>query len=115
MIDEWTLRHLASGRLNINEILTVHEVRFWLEIRRGNSEVLRYSEFRSPETELRTVLKAYDLPEYGWHAEILPSPIKVASGTKDLQASEVLSSDDPWTVANAGLMPGSILRIVLDN
>ena len=114
MVDPGPIHLLCSGRLDPAEVIAVHEVRFWVEICRSAEEIQRYLEFAVPNETLRDVLKRYDLPSDGWRALIVPTPIMWA---KEIGAGEIMGDvrDEEWTVSNAGLMPGSTLRILPDS
>jgi hypothetical protein len=108
---------LSSGRFNLTELLEIDEIRFWIEIwkarGRGPAELTRFLRFDHPDTPIDRILAAYDLPRTGFRVEIIPSPIR---DPKQFGAAEVRRGHSPpWTLASAGIMPGSTLRIVPDS
>ena len=117
VVDESCLLMLSSGRLNLTELLEIDEIRFWIEIwkarERGAAELTRFLRFDHPDTPIDRILAAYDLPRTGFRVEIIPSPIR---DPKQFGAAEVRRGHSPpWTLASAGIMPGSTLRIVPDS
>jgi SIR2-like protein len=104
---------LCSGRLDIAEVIYVEKVRFWVEIWRSAEQILRFLEFAEPSCTLRDVLGRFDLPSDGWHALVIPAPTRSA---KEILAREIMvDAKEQWTVSNAGLMPGSTLRVLPDS
>ena len=110
VVDPGSIHLLASGRLNLTEILTVEEVRFWVEIWRSPLEIARYLRFANCDVPVAEVLRDYDLPANGWRVDIVPSPVKHATS---LEVSEILARPGvPVTLAGVGIRTGSTLRIV---
>lgn len=108
VVDPSVLFLLASGRLDPQEILSTTDTRFWIEIVRSTRDVVRSLEFAPTTRPLRQFLKRYHIPE-GWSVEVVPSPIE---GAKTIPSREILEdSEDNWTLDNAGILPGSTLRL----
>ncbi|MBX7208556.1 MAG: SIR2 family protein [Verrucomicrobiaceae bacterium] len=113
VVDPRPIALLSSGRLNLQEVLAVPHLRFWVEIvRDDNKQIARHLLHELPDTPLTAILDKFDLGHSGWSAWVLPSPV---AGQKEIQAREVFGykGGDPWTVENAGLVSGSILRVII--
>jgi len=111
IVDPSVLSLLSSGRLDVSELLSVEDTRFWVEVWRGPQDVTRSLEFTADDLPLKRLLEKYDIPDQGWNIQVLPSPIE---HQKILSSSEVAMPAPPqreWTVAGVGLLPGSTLRV----
>ena len=108
VVDPGVLSLLGSGRVDVSELLYMERTRFWIEIWRSRREVLRFLEFARGTTPLREILEPYDV-DRGWEFHVIPSPIE---HPKVLTTGQIFDPESRWTVASAGLLPGSTLRLV---
>ncbi len=105
---EQTVRfNLASGRIDIRELLSSDQIRFWAVVYSGgNREPVRRALRYPPETKLATVLKDIDLPfadgSENWYVSLCPSPRR---GAQPRIACELLE----LSLIEVGVAFGSVL------
>jgi hypothetical protein len=104
VIDPDVRLDIDSGRIDVLELLSCEEVRFWVEIRHDGLEAERHIELRSPETTLGEIAERYHAASPHWRAEALPAPthlqrlLPLTPETLSLPLTEI------------GIVPGSTLR-----
>jgi hypothetical protein len=112
--DDLLLALLRAGRLDLSELVACpEETRFWVQIHRSVSDVMSFLEHAPNNQTLSDVLDKYCLPDREWDVKIIPNPW---GSRRQPRSSEILNSRsdlDQWSVARAGLFPGSTLRIIL--
>lgn len=93
---------LASGRLDLIEMLNSEDIRFWAEIVEPGGRVERRLFHEHPSFEMRTLLERLELPSTGWTLEVMPapSPDDVARLAED-------TLDD--SLIDLGVVPGSAI------
>ncbi|MFN8058332.1 MAG: SIR2 family protein [Vicinamibacterales bacterium] len=103
-------RELASGRLDVLELLTCPDMRFWAEVH-SNGEIHERRLFQTtPATTLGQILDAMNLRAGGWHLELLPvSTLLLDEPTHDVESNVDTSIED------LGVVPGSTLRLLRDD
>lgn len=96
------LHELASGRLDVLELLVSEDIRFWVEIVEPGGTVERRLFHESPLFELAALFDRVELPLDGWTVEVVPSP-----SPSDV-AQEAVSVQQ-LTLVELGVVPGSAL------
>ena len=103
---------LTSGRLSLIDLVEVEELRFWVEIWRSPTDVLRFLEIADERSTLRSIVERYGVSNGKWSAVVVPSPVQEA---ESIPAREVFDDGpESWTVVGAGIIPGSTLQIIPD-
>lgn len=97
------LFELTTGRVDILELLTCRDVRFWVEIVHANGEVERHLRHCPPEMSMDDVARGFDVPG-SWRFQIIPAPV---FGQRPATLSS-LAADH--TVTTLGIVPGCTLR-----
>jgi hypothetical protein len=97
-------RELASGRMDVLELLSSEAVRFWVDIERGDGTVERRLFSEAPERELRELQRRLELPESGWTLEVIPAP---RAHQKPRKIADVLG----LTLIDLGVVPGCTISI----
>jgi hypothetical protein len=90
---------LASGRMDIVELLTCDDVRFWIEIAEADGRVEREPAFYPAETALTDVSAALGLAADAWTPAVEPTPMPGHGAPQ-------------WdtTLRDIGVLPGATLR-----
>ena len=94
---------LTSSRVDLQELLTAHDIRFWSEIHDGSRMVSRELLFRREETSLAQIAAELGLPPDNWNVEVDPSPGPDAS-------VKPITDRARETLVELGVVPGSTLR-----
>lgn len=101
-------REIASGRLDVLELLSCRDTRFWAEVQAG-AELLERRIFQlDPNTPLREVVDELDLPRDGWQVEVLPAPNLLDPSAQDRALEHLLDT----ALYRLGIVPGSTLRFL---
>jgi hypothetical protein len=95
---------IASGRLDVLELLTCEDLRFWVEVRWSEAEIERRLFQLASTQPLRAVLATLNLPAPGWTFRIVPW-----GDPRYAQALNVGESLD-CTLDELSLVPGATLR-----
>lgn len=95
---------IASGRLDVLELLTCEDLRFWVEVRWSEAEIERRLFQLASTQPLRAVLATLNLPAPGWTFRIVPW-----GDPRYAQALNVGESLD-CTLEELSLVPGATLR-----
>ncbi|MEA2001906.1 MAG: SIR2 family protein, partial [Actinomycetota bacterium] len=95
---------IASGRINVADLATVQEIRFWVELLPAHGAPERRIFDLRGTAPLKQLLSLLAVPEDGWTAEVIPAP-EVGLGSFDITSSISASLDD------LGVIPGSTLRL----
>lgn len=95
---------IASGRLDVLELLTCEDLRFWVEVRWSEAEIERRLFQLASTQPLRAVLATLNLPAPGWTFRIVP--------WGDPRYAQALSVSDSLdcTLEELSLVPGATLR-----
>ncbi|MFN0057399.1 MAG: SIR2 family NAD-dependent protein deacylase [Planctomycetota bacterium] len=96
---------IASGRLQVLELLTCSDVRFWAEVHTADEEVERRLFQVAPTIEFDAIRRAMNLPKQGWTVEVSPAPnlLDLEEGVRDLAQLLRVSLQE------LGVVPGSLL------
>ena len=95
---------ITSGRINVSELATVDDIRFWVELTpRSGLPERRIFDFPGT-TSLGHVLDLLAVPSEGWNGEVIPAPEVGASAFPAEQNRAA-------TLDALGLIPGSTLRL----
>ncbi len=93
-------QELASGRLDLIEMLSFESIRFWAEIVESSGAVERRLFHEHPGFEMRSLLERLELPARGWTLEVSPSP----SPEESARSAETCLDD---SLIELGVVPGS--------
>lgn len=104
-------REVASGRLDVLELLSCHDTRFWAEVHdespQGGTVLSERRLFQlDPKTPLRDVVKDLDLPTAGWDLEVQPAPNLLELNERDRAVEPRLDA----MIFELGVVPGSTLH-----
>jgi hypothetical protein len=100
-------QELASGRLDLIEMLSSEAIRFWAEIVEPGGAVERRLFHEHPSFEMRALFERIELPARGWTLEVSPAP-----SPEDVPRPAETCLDD--SLIELGVVPGSsiVLRRV---
>lgn len=103
LFDHRPALEVATGRLDVVELLSCDDVRFWVEIVDGQQVVGREIVFADGEETLGEIARRFDIPERGWAVAVSPPP------RPDSQPHSV---KDEWNanLVSVGVVPGVTLR-----
>lgn len=96
---------LASGRIQVLELLTCSDMRFYAETIDADGAYERRLFQLPPTTELREVLEALNLPARGWRIELHPTPGMLLGDGDSIEVSRTRSAK----LFELGLVPGSTI------
>ncbi|MFL5309073.1 MAG: SIR2 family NAD-dependent protein deacylase [Myxococcales bacterium] len=106
VISEPVYADLASGRIDVLELLSCRDVRFWAETVSSTGELERRLFQEMPDTPLRDVLRALNLSANHWTVEVSPATSFDKLDKPAPLAQEYL--DEP--LRRLGVVPGSTLH-----
>lgn len=100
-------QELASGRLDLIEMLSAEDIRFWTEIVESNGAVERRLFHEEPSFEMKALFERLELPAKGWTLEVTPAP----SPEFEVRPADACLND---SLIDLGVVPGSsiVLRRV---
>lgn len=103
--DPRALLELASGRLDVVELLTCEDVRFWVEVVDSGQVLERELVFDDCDHPLSRIAERFDVPRTGWEVDVNPRP------RRDSEESTV---DALWEsdLLSVGVIPGATLRFI---
>ncbi len=93
-------QELASGRLDLIEMLSSDDIRFWAEIVESDGAVERRLFHEEPGFEIRALLERLEAPADGWTLEVSPAP------SPDLELRPARECLDD-SLIELGVVPGS--------
>jgi hypothetical protein len=99
---------IASGRLDVLELLTCPDVRFWAEVAADGEVVERRLFQEVPSTPLLRVVDRLHLPHRGWELEVVPAPNLLTLEEQELDVGRHV--ERARTLLDVGVVPGSLLR-----
>ena len=108
VVDPSVLAAISANLINIVELLTCVDLRFWVELLRQDGEVERHQLFREPTTEVCTLLDDLDIPDSGWTFDLHPNPT-VTWARQDVSE---LRGSDLQTLQALGVLPGSLIQLI---
>jgi hypothetical protein len=95
---------ITSGRINVSELATVDEIRFWVELIPKSGLAERRIFDVAGTRSLGYVLDLLAVPAKGWNGEVIPAP-EVGAAAFPTQQNRTATLDA------LGLIPGSTLRL----
>lgn len=93
-------QELASGRLDLVEMLSTEDIRFWVEIVEHSGAIERRLFHEHPGVQLQSLFERLELPVAGWTLEVSPAP---GSDEEPRPAQEALTD----SLVELGVVPGS--------
>jgi hypothetical protein len=106
VVAEPVYREIASGRIDVLELLSCSDVRFWAEVVSENGEFERRLFQEDPKTTLGDVVRELNLSPEHWTFEVSPAP-----SLDDLkEPRKPISGNAARTLQNLGVVPGSTLH-----
>lgn len=103
VVDPGVLFNVATGRVDIPEILSCQDLRFWVQLVLEDAAAERQLFFAAPTLKLHELLSELDLPRSQWMLEVSPAP------SNDARAEPVDTALDR-TLEELGVVPGVTLR-----
>jgi len=110
VINPAALFELTSGRVDVVELLTSTDVRFWLEITSSEGQLVDREPLFRPETETISKLAKslhLNLDTCTWEVEPAPD----VPNAKSAKSEQRYSIAPESTIREAGVLPGSTLRV----
>jgi hypothetical protein len=105
IIDPAVSRGIASGRIDISELLNCRDIRFWAEVVLDSGELERRLFQCMPDVKLRkVVVEDINLPPELWTVAVTPPPLFEEPEPKPIEP--LLSS----SLTELGVVPGSTLH-----
>jgi hypothetical protein len=103
--DPRALLELSAGRLDVVELLSCEDVRFWVEVVDGGQVLEREMVFDDCDHPLSTIAERFDIPRAGWKIDVNPRPQR---------ESEQDTVDTYWDtdLLSVGVVPGATLRFI---
>lgn len=102
VVDPNVLFNLSTGRLDISELLSAGDLRFWVQTVTGESASERQLYFASYETPLGELIHELDIP-LSWSMKVSPAP-RADDGGERIAELTALSLEE------LGVVPGATLR-----
>lgn len=97
---------IASGRIDVLELLSCEDIRFWAEVvDDGELSERRLFQLRA-QKRLSDVVDTLNLPSVGWDAVVVPAPNLLAEQDDDLS----VATRRNWTLERLGVVPDTTLR-----
>lgn len=94
---------VASGRLDVVELLTADDVRFWVEVVDEGQVLERELVFAPPERTVGEIVQQFELPVRGWMLEVNPQPRR---DSRPVPLADARRAD----LLEVGVCPGATLR-----
>jgi SIR2-like protein len=108
LVDPDALFAVSTARIDILELLTCEDVRFWVEIVRPFGSVERYLLHLPGNTPLGEITAMFGVPEQGWCIDVYPRP---RSDWEPPSLAEIRNPSTPLTLELVGVLHGSTLRL----
>ncbi len=96
---------VATQRINILELLTAQDTRFWVQIVRDVDEPERFLMEMPGNTLVSSLLTRFHIPLKGWFTDVTPAPIKFPESLP----TEDIAHAAGCTLDALGVFPGSVL------
>jgi hypothetical protein len=109
VLDPAVTRELASGRIDITELLICRDIRFWAEVLLDTGELERWLFQRAPDEQLGKVVDDIRLAPECWTVEVTPPPSFEAPEGRPLEP--LLDH----RLTDLGVVPGSTLHFRRSN
>lgn len=107
VVDAPAAFEMTSGRLDVGELLTAEDVRFWVEILDRHGGVQRELVTAASEDRVEAWAEQYHIPE-GWSVAVDPNP--EADPTTYHVGARTAERRPPDSLRELGVIPGSTLR-----
>jgi hypothetical protein len=105
LVHPGALFEVASGRMDVVELLTAEDVRFWVEVVDSRSVLERELVFAPAERTLGAIAEQFELRTGKWSIEVSPRP---RPDSRPEPLSRLLKAD----LLQIGVIPGATLRFV---
>jgi SIR2-like domain len=105
LVNPGALFEVASGRLDVVELLTADDVRFWVEVLDEGQVLERELVFAPPERTVEQIVEQFELPVRGWMLEVRPQPRR---DSRPLSVADARKMD----LLEIGVIPGATLRFI---
>jgi hypothetical protein len=105
VVDEQAVFELTSGRLDVVELLTSGDIRFWAEVPGRDGEIERELLFQPETATVSDVVAECGLGVGDWSVELDPSPVPGAGG----RPLRVIAGQ---SIREVGVIPGGTVRFV---
>jgi SIR2-like domain len=97
-------RDLASGRIDVAELLICEDLRFWVEVVFDSGDVDRRLFQEKACLPLRDIVRKMNLPQYGWEFSVTPPPeLKISTHL-------ISKSTEKRRLDEIGILPGSTIH-----
>jgi hypothetical protein len=103
LVDPNLLFELTTGRIDVVELLTCPDVRFWVEIVMPSGEVERHLQHCIPESSVADIARRFAIPQ-AWTVEVVPAARRAD------RPHPLAAVPGPGTIASIGVVPGSTMR-----
>lgn len=105
LMDPRALLEVGTGRLDVVELLTCEDVRFWVEVVDGGQVLEREMVFSDCDDPLSRIAERFDVPRTGWAIDVNPRP---RLGAK----AQTVESEWDTDLLSIGVIPGATLRFI---
>lgn len=105
LMDPRALLEVSAGRLDVVELLTCEDVRFWVEVVDGGQVLERELVFADCDDPLSRIAERFDVPRGAWQIDVNPRPRLGAQ-------QQTTESDWDTDLLSIGVIPGATLRFV---
>lgn len=105
LVDPGALFEVSTGRLDVVELLTCDDLRFWVEVVDGGRVLERELIFAPPERTVGELADHFDVRSRGWEVEVSPRPQPGSAPVPVLRAADA-------DLLEAGVISGATLRFV---
>ncbi|HYR06299.1 MAG TPA: SIR2 family protein, partial [Longimicrobium sp.] len=105
LMDPRALLEVGTGRLDVVELLTCEDVRFWVEVVDGGQVLERELVFADCDDALSSIAERFDVPRTGWAVDVNPRP---RLGAERLTVESAWDTD----LLSIGVIPGATLRFL---
>ena len=103
------LFELSSGRLDVFELTSSTDLRFWIEVIKGE-DIDREPMIQDESTILGELMQRLQLRQTGWRVEVEPKPEANRRDESECTRADLLSES---TLLELGVLPGSTLRFLM--
>lgn len=105
VIDPDVILELTSSRIDILELISQSDIRFWVELQLEGASVERHIEYCDGTTTISAIAEKYHASAPDWVADVIPSP------TRDRLTIALKGAEFQQSIAEHGIVPGSTLRL----
>jgi hypothetical protein len=105
LMDPRALLEVGAGRLDVVELLTCEDVRFWVEVVAGGQVLERELVFADSDRTLGEIAQDFAVPRTGWEIDVNPRPRLDAR-------SQTVHAEWNNDLLSIGVIPGATLRFI---